>query len=336
MKIGVIYSHHKLGDLIWQLPYIKSISEYHKKKIILIVRPKTQAKDILKDLNYIEKVEYNFFRKKLFYWIDVFKIFLLIKKNKFTHIYLLDKVSRGAIAAKLSGIKNIIGPGLGNQKHWLTNEKFLSKEDGKLNYSDQSKKFLELNKIFVKDTIPHLNVEKKTLEKISIPFSIDEKKINIALGVDSFEEFKMWYEESFSELANQIIKNKLGDFFYLISSKDNQYMVYKIMQNSNKNIFQDCSNLNLIQIIKVIKKCNYFIGNNSGPLNLSSALNTKCFGLIANDPVSELKNSNIIPITPKDYTDNVWNRNREGMKKITVSEVINVLKKNLSFNKINF
>ena len=49
----------------------------------------------------------------------------------------------------------------------------------------------------------------------------------------------------------------------------------------------------------------------------------KTFGLIANDPVSELSNSKIIPITPKDYVDNIWNRNREGMKKLKTNDVFN-------------
>ena len=48
-KICVVYSHHKLGDLIWQLPYIKDISENHNKVIDLVVREKTQAKEILKE-----------------------------------------------------------------------------------------------------------------------------------------------------------------------------------------------------------------------------------------------------------------------------------------------
>ena len=49
-KICIIYSHHKLGDLIWQLPYIKAISKHHKIPVDLIVREKTQAKEILKDI----------------------------------------------------------------------------------------------------------------------------------------------------------------------------------------------------------------------------------------------------------------------------------------------
>ena len=55
----------------------------------------------------------------------------------------------------------------------------------------------------------------------------------------------------------------------------------------------------------------------------------KTFGLIANDPVSELKFSKINPITPKDYIDNVWNRDRSGMKKLKPDEVFEQILKKL-------
>ena len=34
-KTCIVYTHHKLGDLIWQLPYIKAISEHHNDKVDL-------------------------------------------------------------------------------------------------------------------------------------------------------------------------------------------------------------------------------------------------------------------------------------------------------------
>ena len=60
-KICIVYTHHKLGDLIWQLPYIKAISYHHGEKVDLILREKTQAKNILKDLNHINKIFIEFF-----------------------------------------------------------------------------------------------------------------------------------------------------------------------------------------------------------------------------------------------------------------------------------
>ena len=150
-KICIVYTHHKLGDLIWQLPYIKAISENYNEKVDLIVREKTQAKNIFKDLKYLNHIHYNNFRKGLAYWIDVLKLTKIFIKKKYDYVYILDKVNKPAIAARLAGIKNVIGPGIGNQKKWLTNNNFLNNEDWKMNYSDQSKKLLNLQSIKIKD-----------------------------------------------------------------------------------------------------------------------------------------------------------------------------------------
>ena len=102
--------------------------------------------------------------------------------------------------------------------------------------------------------------------------------------------------------------------YILICSPEKSHIAKKIIAESNKNYFIDCSNKDLQGVILAIKNSDFFLGNNSGPLNLAAALGIKSFGLIANDPVSELKYSKIIPIVPKDYVDNVWHRDRNGMK----------------------
>ena len=136
-KICIVYTHHKLGDLIWQLPYIKAISEHHNEKVDLILRKKTQAKNLLKDLIHVNNIYYNEFRKGLAYWQDVFKLKKIFDLENYDFVYILDKVNKPAIAAKLSGVKNIIGPGLRNQKKWITNKDYLDENDWKLNYSEQ-------------------------------------------------------------------------------------------------------------------------------------------------------------------------------------------------------
>lgn len=320
-KVCIVYTHHKLGDLIWQLPYIKSISEYHKIKINLIVREKTQAKNILKDLNYIDDIFYNNFRKGLFYWSDVYKLYKIYKKEQFDYVYLLDKVNKPAIAAKFAGIKNIIGPGLGNQKKWLTNKSFLNENDWKNNYSEQSQKFLKINSIPVNNLFPEININLKKFESNNLDLIKRGKKISF--GVDSFEDFKIWQEENFIELADLLHQKKLFDFIYLICGRDKSYIAEKIIKHSGKDYFINCANKDLSGVVLAIKNSDFFVGNNSGPLNLSSALGVKSFGLIANDPVSELKYSKIIPITPDDYKDNTWIRDRNAMRRLTVSKVYN-------------
>tara|TARA_B100001057_G_scaffold333447_1_gene333969 strand:- start:357 stop:1364 length:1008 start_codon:yes stop_codon:yes gene_type:complete len=327
-KICITYSHHKLGDLIWQLPYIKALSVYHNLPIDLIVRKKTQAQTILKDTTHIKNIFYNDFRKGLYYWVDVFKLAKIFFQNKYSHVYMLDKINRPAIAARISGIKNIIGPGLGGQKKWITSKNFLSNEDWKLSYSEQSQKILEINSIPINDKIPKIEIDVKSFKENNIDISKDGKKIS--LGVDSFEDFKMWYEEDFVELSNLLHQNKFCDYIYLICGPEKSFVAKKIIDLSKKSYFIDCSHKNLSGVIYALKNSDFFVGNNSGPLNLSAALNIKSFGLIANDPVSELRYSRILPITPTDYIDNIWNRDRRGMKKLTVEKVFKKIIENLS------
>ena len=320
-KICIVYTHHKLGDLIWQLPYIKAISKHHDKSVDLILRKKTQAQHILKDLDHVNKIYYNNFRKKIFYWVDVFKLFKIFSHENYDYVYILDKLNKPAIAAKLAGINNIIGPGIKNQKKWLTNNNFLNDEDWKKNYSEQSQKFLKINSIPIKDLFPKININLEKFELENPDLLIRGKKISF--GIDSFEDFKIWHEENFIQLADLLYKKKLFDYIYLICGPDKSYLADKIINNSKKKYFINCSKKNLSGVILAIKNSDFFIGNNSGPLNLSSALGIKSFGLIANDPVSELKYSKIIPITPDDYRDNIWIRDREAMKRLTVKKVYN-------------
>jgi len=326
-KICIVYTHHKLGDLIWQLPYIKAISLHHNEKVDLILRKKTQAKKILKDMSHINTIYYNDFRKGLSYWLDVVKLVKIYYKSKYDYVYILDKVNKPAIAAKLAGIKNIIGPGIGNQKKWLSVDNFLSDKDWKMNYSEQSQKLLKINSIDLKDKFPKLEVNIERFKEGNEDLLIEGKKI--AFGVDSFEDFKMWYEEDFIELANYLYKEKLFDFIYLICGPEKSHIAKKIIDNSQKSYFIDCSNKDLNGVILAIKNSDFFVGNNSGPLNLAAALGVKTFGLIATDPVSELKYSKINPITPENYIDNIWIRDRKGMRELKPLRVFEEIIKNI-------
>ena len=326
-NICVVYTHHKLGDLIWQLPYIKAISDHHNQKVDLIVREKTQAKNILKDLSHINLINYNNFRKGFFYWVDVYKLMKIYLKKKYSHVYILDKVNKPAVAAKICGVKNIVGPGIGNQKKWLTVKNFLKREDWNLSYSEQSQKILSINSINLHEIYPNININITRLKNNNSDLLVSGKKISF--GIDSFEDYKMWYEENFVKLAELLYKKNLFEQIYLICGQEKSYLAENIINSSNKNYFINCSNKNLGGIVLALKNSNFFVGNNSGPLNLSAALGVQSFGLIANDPIDELKYSKIQIITPENY-NNLRDRNREGMKKLSVERVFKQIMKNIN------
>ena len=333
-KICVVYTHGKLGDLIWQLPYIKAISDFHNQKVTILTRPTTHAKILYSDLNYIEEIIYNTFKKKLYYWIEVLKLWIIFKNKNYNYVYLLDKANRPAIAAKFAGVKNIIGVGLGNQKKWITNNFFLEKNDEKLTYSEQSYKFLDINNIKVTNKFPEIIISKKRLDLLNTNL-YPEKKFKVAFCVDSSEEYKIWPEEYFFSLAEMLNKNNLGDLFFLISHPKNKFYVDKIISMSKKIYFVDCSHINLLEMCNIILNSNFFVGNNSGPTTLASALNIRSYNLVSSTSVKELKFGATIPIVPDDYVDPTDNtikkigdnfiKSRDQMKKITPQKVFNTI-----------
>jgi heptosyltransferase-2 len=333
-KICIVYTHGKLGDLIWQLPYIKAISDFHNQKVTILTRPTTHAKILYSDLNYIEEIIYNTFKKKLYYWIEVLKLWIIFKNKNYNYVYLLDKANRPAIAAKLAGVKNIIGVGLGNQKKWITNNFFLEKNDEKLTYSEQSYKFLDINNIKVTNKFPEIIISKKRLDLLNTNLYL-EKNFKVAFCVDSSEEYKIWPEEYFFSLAEMLNKNNLGDVFFLISHPKNKFYVDKIISMSKKICFVDCSQINLLEMCNIILNSNFFVGNNSGPTTLASALNIKSYNLVSSTSVKELKFGKTIPIVPDDYVDPIdstikkigdsFIKSRDQMKKITPQKVFNTI-----------
>ena len=243
-------------------------------------------------------------------------------------MYILDKVNKPAIAAKISGIQNIIGPGIGNQKKWLTTKVILDNKDWELSYSEQSQKFLKINNIKINNPFPQLDLDLQRFSDQNEDLLKKGKKISF--GVDSFEDYKMWFEENFIELADLLYKKKLFDYIYLICGPEKAYISKKIISQSGEKYFIDCSNKDLTGVITAIKNSDFFVGNNSGPLNLASALGVKTFGLIANDAISELKFSKINFIVPEGYQDNTWIRDRNNMKTLTTKKVFETIIESLA------
>ena len=66
--------------------------------------------------------------------------------------------------------------------------------------------------------------------------------------------------------------------------------------------------------------------------SVAAALGVKSFGLVCNDPVSELKYSKILAITPDNYKENTLNRDRNGMKNLTVDKVSNFILEKINKN----
>ena len=75
-----------------------------------------------------------------------------------------------------------------------------------MSYSEQSQKLLSINSINLNSIYPEIEVDPKRYEKDHSDLIIQGKKISF--GIDSFEDYKMWYEDYFIQLADKLYQKK--------------------------------------------------------------------------------------------------------------------------------
>ena len=181
---------------------------------------------------------------------------------------------------------------------------------------------------------PKINFSKESLKSVKIEANL--KSRILSFGVDAFDPWKIWHEEYFAKLSDKLFSNNLVDQIFLICSNSNSSYAEKIIKLSSNNNLVNCSRMNLVQIIKCLKHSICFLGNDSGPLNLSAALGIKSFGLVSNTSSKQLEFSNVVIIKPKNYNYEIdvgnqkigdnFIKDRELMRDISVDQVFNIMK----------
>ena len=339
-KTAVILTYPGIGDIVWHIPFFQGLAQKaDNKKIYLYSRKTTHAKEILKYDKSIAKVSY---LKETRQFINTLKTFPNLIKNlrkeRYTTLWIFHRSPRYAIAARISKIKNIYGFGLGTQKFWLTTKKNIGHDMRKSDNISKAKKFMNV-----------FGIKFNLNTKINLPKKIVEKKINklnkfpkpwITIGFSCnktafikknvpYSFYRTWRPEYFSKLINLITNNKKKITIFLIGAPNEFKLAKKILDYSNKkNIIIACHPL--LTNLSIISESKFFLGNDSGPLNLSGALNIKSFGLFgASPPIKNIKN--IFPICPP--TGPV-NPHKFGFNPISLEEGMDLIKPDFVFKKI--
>ena len=296
-NIFVVYPSGKLGDFIWHLPFFKHISEKMESKIFLITRKGTSAKDLVKEENYIQKVFYVDFKKNIFFYFkDIFYMISVLKKYKANEVWILDKNSRPAIAAFFAGVNKRYGYGTGNQKIWINNKNKLENEDLKIHYIERAKKFFELQNIPIQYDFIKININDFESKKFKY-LNNNSKKI-IAYGVDSSEMYRSWPTEYFSKLIDLIDQN-YNFTHILIAGPWNSHIADEIIEKSKCKEIHNFSHLKVLEVAALLKIADFFIGNDSGIMNLSAGVGTKTLGLYGATK-SHNYSKTIIPVISKE------------------------------------
>lgn len=122
-RFAVIQAKPGIGDTLWHLPFVRAIAAAAPGgKLTFLAPPSSLARELLVAEPAIAEVLYFAHGgNELTRGLNLIRLARLLRRRSFQRIYILDRTTRPAVAARLASIPERIGIGLGSQCNWITN-----------------------------------------------------------------------------------------------------------------------------------------------------------------------------------------------------------------------
>ena len=319
MRILAIQNRMGIGDMVIFLPYLEAISKKFGTPINLLVKENSKASQLLKDNKIIDKIiildrnnKNNNGRHAGV--MGSYNLVKDLKKYNFDKVFIFNSSLRFNLIARLAGIRKIYQYPLFKKKnqHIInTAKKFIKKE---IDLEIESDPKILLNDKLTKDS--------------KFKYKINNEEINILLGIGGSGSTKRIPSKIFLKFM-KLVTQKHKCRFFLATGKniEEQKILYEIVDTEYKNKCTTLDDLNLSEILPVIKNCDISICNDSSFSHLSSGLGIKTIVLMADTPLLYGSYSpKMYPIIPDGH--NTVTHDSLGKEKINPNKIFE------QFNKI--
>ena len=290
MKILAIQSKMGIGDTVIFLPFIKAISKKFQVPVSLLVKQNSRANEFLSYTNYIDEIIYlerdNKINQKHDGLKGFFKLASDIKTYNFNKVFIFNSSLRYHLISRLAGIKEIFQyPLFEKQNQHIT-------EPAKAII----KKYLDIET----NDNPEIQIDNDLVQKSLLKYNINNDELNVLLGIGGSGPTKRIPSKTFLEVMEKLERFKKCRFFLATGkNEDEQKILTEIYNTKFKEKCVALDNLNIREILPVIKNCNVAICNDTSFSHLSSALGIKTITLMADTPlIYGSYSTNMYPIIP--------------------------------------
>jgi heptosyltransferase II len=296
----VIQSKQGIGDVIWHLPYVRAIAAASPGgKVVFLALPSTYAQDLLQAEPCIARTVYFESRgSELKRVLHQMRLVAALRRLHCDTAWFLDVTVRPAIAARLAGIPNRIGVGIGPQRWFITNRGV-----DEAAHRDDPYPFKWLDalmaqmKLTVGATEPNLKLPSGPIEGIREKFAAHVRPW-VVLGLGGSHPLKEWPLASWVEFVAGLCEGFAGTIF-LIGGATQATQAAELMARTAGAPVVDATGLSIIEAAALLREADLFVGPDSGPMNLAAAVGTPAFAMFGATRV--LTYSKFIhPILPDD------------------------------------
>ena len=312
MKILTVQNRMGIGDMVIFLPFIEAISKKFGTPVSILVKENSKAIQFLKDNKTIDQIiildrgngVMNGSHDGI---IGSYNLVKDLKKFNFDKVFIFNSSLRFNLITRFAGIKDIYQYPLFQKKnqHVINTAKKFIKE--KLNLEVESD--------------PKILVNNQLIKESKLKYKINDQEINILLGIGGSGPTKRIPAKTFIDFMN-LATEKYKCKFFLATGKntDEQKILHEILDTNLRDKCYPLDELNLNEILPIIKNCNISICNDSSFSHLSSGLGIKTIILMADTPLLYGNYSpRMFPIIPdgeKTVTHNTLGKNRINPRKI--------------------
>ncbi len=310
MKVLVIQPKIGMGDMVIYLPYIHAISKKYRTPVSILVKENTRADQLLAEDKHIGEIILLNRTKNNSGIHDglsgFFKLSEELKLKKFDKVFIFNSSIRYLLISKLAGIKNI------------SQYPLFRKKD---NIVTSAKIFTENELGEIVSTQPRLNINEDKVDNIKQRFSKEFK--HICVGISASGLTKRWDIKNFVKLCISI-NAKTPSKFYLAAGNNDKSLIDQLINSEIGKNCESFQNLKIKDTLPIIKNCNLYVGNDTGWLHISSALNIKCLALFMDSPVQAYGkySKNISVIVPEGETEETTIHDTLGADKISFEKVL--------------
>ena len=312
MKILVIQNKMGIGDMIIYLPFIKAISKKFNTTVSILVKESSKAEQFLKNSNFIDKIIILERNNKLKNdrhegLVGFYNLIRDLRQYSFDKVFIFNSSFRFNLIVKIAGIKDIHQYPLLQKK----NQHII----------EAAKKLLKKNLDLNVESNPEISINSHFIKEARSRYKINNNEKNILLGVGGSGPTKRIPAIIFIKLM-RLITQKYKCKFFLATGKDiqEQEILKEILDTEFKNECYRLDDLNLTEILPIIKNCDVSVCNDSSFSHLSSGLGIKTIVLMADTPLLYGNYSSmmhpIIPDGENTVTHDTLGKNRINPNKI--------------------
>jgi heptosyltransferase II len=295
-----------IGDMIWHLPHIRAIADHVGAAVTLIAKPRSGADQLFRADRAVRDVM----------WLDrnpeqrrgrhdgAFGLVTFVRNLRARHfdaVYLLHHSQTLAVATMAAGIPARFGYGFRLQRLALNRPPFLSASALRLDPHQQATAWLAAAAIPLTDPEPCLAVDAQARQRVAdwigVGVGVGAGAI-VAIGIGSSEPYKQWGAERFAALVAGLIASGWPSVV-LVGGRAEAGLANEVIARLGEHA--RCMRLaigwDLCELAALFAASAFYVGNDTGVMNLAAAVGTRSYGLFGATP--PLRHSvRIVPVTP--------------------------------------